>query len=68
MLVLTRRIDEEIRIGDDVTIKVVGISGCKVRLGITAPPAVGILREELCTHKPSARQGPPVRARAMVRP
>jgi carbon storage regulator CsrA len=65
MLVLTRRIEEEIRIGDNVSIKVVGIDGGKVRLGITAPPSVGILREELCGHKPGAGQRPPLRPEAV---
>jgi carbon storage regulator len=53
MLVLTRRLEEEIRIGDNVTIKVVGIDGQKVRLGITAPPSVGIVRTELCQRRPN---------------
>lgn len=47
MLVLTRRIGESIRIGDDITVTLVQIGPGKVRLGIEAAPDVVILREEL---------------------
>jgi carbon storage regulator len=47
MLVLTRRINESIRIGDDVLVTVVQIAPGKVRIGIEAPPGCMILREEL---------------------
>lgn len=47
MLVLGRRVDESIKIGDDITIKIVGIDRGIVKLGIDAPKNVSILREEL---------------------
>ena len=47
MLVLTRRSDESIRIGEDILITVVEIKGNQVRLGITAPKRMRIYREEL---------------------
>jgi carbon storage regulator len=47
MLVLSRKLHETIRIGNDITISVVRIAGNKVRLGITAPDGVTIFREEL---------------------
>jgi len=47
MLVLTRRIGESIRIGDDIIVTLVQIGPGKVRLGIEAAPEVVILREEL---------------------
>lgn len=47
MLVLSRKQNEEILIGDNVCIKVVGIFGNKVRLGISAPTQVAIRRGEL---------------------
>jgi len=47
MLVLTRRIGESIRIGDDIVVTLVQIGPGKVRLGIEAAPDVIILREEL---------------------
>lgn len=47
MLVLTRRVGESIRIGDDIIVTLVQIGPGKVRLGIEAAPDVVILREEL---------------------
>lgn len=47
MLVLSRKANEEIVIGKNVSIKVVGIFGNKVRLGISAPQSVAIRRGEL---------------------
>jgi carbon storage regulator len=48
MLVLTRKTNERIVIGDNIRITVVGVRGSHVRLGIEAPPEVTILRDELC--------------------
>jgi carbon storage regulator len=47
MLVLTRRIDEGLVIGDNITIRVLSIDGDKVKLGIEAPKEIPILRNEL---------------------
>jgi carbon storage regulator CsrA len=47
MLVLSRKPNEEIIIGDNVCIKVMGVFGNKVRLGISAPAHVAIRRGEL---------------------
>lgn len=47
MLVLSRHKDECIMIGDDVIVRVVDIRGDKVRLGIEAPNATPIHREEV---------------------
>ncbi len=47
MLVLTRRVGEEIVIGEDIRIQVVEIQRGRVRLGISAPGDVHILRAEL---------------------
>jgi carbon storage regulator CsrA len=47
MLVLARKADEVIRIGDDIRITVVAVRRGVVRLGIEAPPETLILREEL---------------------
>ncbi|WP_456383028.1 carbon storage regulator CsrA [Hydrogenimonas sp.] len=47
MLVLTRKKDEAIRIGDDIVVKVVSVDRQSVRIGIEAPENVTILREEL---------------------
>lgn len=47
MLVLSRKKEEEIRIGDEITIKVLSIKGGIVRLGLDAPKDVPIIRSEL---------------------
>ncbi len=47
MLVLSRKIDERIIIGDDIVITIVDIRGDKIRLGIDAPVEVNIHREEV---------------------
>jgi len=47
MLVLTRKQNEKIRIGDSIVITVVKMKGKAVRLGIEAPRDVNILRGEL---------------------
>jgi carbon storage regulator len=51
MLILTRRLTEEIRIGDEITIAVLGINGDSVRLGIQAPKHVTVDREEVYDRK-----------------
>lgn len=47
MLVLTRKNQEAIRIGDDIEIKIIGIEGDQVKVGISAPKHVDIYRQEL---------------------
>jgi carbon storage regulator len=47
MLVLSRRRDQSIMIGDDVEITVVDICGDKVRLGIKAPAEMSVHRREI---------------------
>jgi carbon storage regulator len=47
MLVLSRRERENIRLGNDIVVTVVKITGDKVRLGVEAPPSVLVLRGEL---------------------
>lgn len=47
MLVLTRKNQQKIRIGDDIEIVVLDIEGGKVRLGIQAPREMNIKRAEL---------------------
>jgi len=46
MLVLSRRVDESIRIGEAV-ITIISLAGGVVKVGIVAPPSVVILRTEL---------------------
>lgn len=47
MLILTRKIGETIAIGDDVKIQIIDIKGKQVRLGIQAPSAMAVHREEV---------------------
>ena len=47
MLILQRRAGESIRIGEDIEITVVSTEGGRVRLSISAPKEVTILRSEL---------------------
>ena len=47
MLVLARKLDESIVIGDDVVVKVISIEKGVVKLGIAAPSSVSIVRSEL---------------------
>jgi len=47
MLVLSRKQNERIRVGDSVVVTVVRVSGDKVRIGIEAPANVRVLRDEL---------------------
>jgi carbon storage regulator len=47
MLILTRRVGETLRIGDDVSLTVLAIHGNQVRIGINAPKTVPVHREEI---------------------
>ncbi len=47
MLILTRNIGQSIKIGDDVSITVLGVQGNQVRIGIDAPREVSVHREEI---------------------
>jgi len=50
MLVLTRRERERLKLGDEVTVTVVGIRGNGVRLGFEAPREIPVHREEIYEH------------------
>jgi carbon storage regulator len=47
MLVLTRKVNEQILIGEDIRITVTAIQGHQVRIGIEAPLSVPVFREEV---------------------
>ena len=47
MLILTRRLDETLKIGDDITVAVLGVKGSQVRIGIKAPDDIQVHREEI---------------------
>ena len=47
MLVLTRRLNQSIKIGDDIEIMIIEVRGDQVRLGVTAPRDVAVHRKEI---------------------
>ncbi len=55
MLVLGRKLGEEIWVGDDVRITIIRVDGQTVRLGIEAPAQVRIDRAEISTAKRGRR-------------
>jgi carbon storage regulator len=61
MLVLSRKAGEIVRIGSDITLVVLDVSGGRVRLGFSAPTQVRIVRQEICDHlgEPSLPEGRP---------
>ncbi|TQV65435.1 MAG: carbon storage regulator CsrA [Halothiobacillaceae bacterium] len=60
MLILTRRIGEVLRIGDDVSITVLGVKGNQVRIGIDAPKDVAVHREEIYQRIKREEGGAPI--------
>lgn len=47
MLILTRRVGEALKIGDNIDITILSIKGNQVRIGINAPKDVPVHREEI---------------------
>jgi carbon storage regulator len=47
MLILTRKVNEKIHLGDGISITIVAVRGKQVRVGIKAPAHVSIRRDEL---------------------
>lgn len=64
MLVLSRKVNERIQIGDEITITVVRVSSGSVRIGIEAPEHLTILRDELHSMDPLDERG----AKVLVHP
>ena len=47
MLVLTRKVQQKVQIGDNITITILEVKGRAIRIGIEAPKSVKVLRSEL---------------------
>ncbi|MDR3645345.1 MAG: carbon storage regulator CsrA [Clostridia bacterium] len=56
MLVLTRRKGDSLMIGDEIEVTVVEIQGDKVKIGISAPRNITVLRKELVSEATDANQ------------
>jgi carbon storage regulator len=59
MLVLTRKTNQSIMIGDEIEVSVLAVSGDKVRVGITAPRDVPVFRKEVYLSIKEERLGTP---------
>ncbi len=46
MLIMTRNVEQSLKIGPDITVAVIGVNGKQVRIGIDAPKNMPIHREE----------------------
>lgn len=51
MLVVTRKVDQSVQVGEDIRITVVRVGQGSVRIGIEAPPHLNIVRTELAARQ-----------------
>lgn len=66
MLVLTRKSNQSIMIGDEIEVSVLAIMGEKVRIGIQAPRSIPVFRKEVYIEIQSEREEEPGKAKAEV--
>jgi carbon storage regulator len=66
MLVLTRKSNQNIMIGDDIEVSVLAIMGEKVRIGIQAPREIPVFRKEVYLEIEREREAPAKDAREEV--
>lgn len=64
MLILTRKIDQAIVIQGDITVMILGVERDRVKIGISAPASVTVLRDELIQDQDADENAPrPIRPR-----
>jgi len=66
LLVLSRKLDEELLINGCIQVRVLSIDGGRVRLGITAPNSVPIIRRELTSVAAQIQRRPPKSPRSDI--
>jgi carbon storage regulator len=66
MLVLTRKTNQSIMIGDDIEVSVLAVMGDKVRIGISAPRDVPVFRQEVYVEIQNEQADGPATARDEV--
>ncbi len=59
MLVLTRKTNQSIMIGDEIEVSILSVSGDKVRIGIDAPRDVSVFRKEVIASQDGIGARPP---------
>jgi carbon storage regulator len=64
MLILSRKVDQGIRIGDEIEISVTKIEGDSVKIGISAPRSISILRREILEEMQTSNQAAAVHSTA----
>lgn len=47
MLILSRKVDEKIKIGDDITLTIIEVHGDMVKIGVEAPKNIKVFRQEV---------------------
>lgn len=57
MLILTRKVNESLRVGDDVIVTVLGVKGGQIRIGINAPRDIEVHRQEVYERIQSEQRG-----------
>ena len=57
MLILTRKVNESLKVGDDVTLTVLGIKGGQIKIGINAPRDIEVHRQEIYEKIQNGRRG-----------
>ena len=47
MLILSRKTDQQIKIGDDITLTIIELRGDQVKIGVEAPKSIKVFRQEV---------------------